>query len=69
VAHGGEIVRDEQVVEPVRSSQLLQQLEVLRFDRHVERTDRLVAHGEARVRRDRACDPDALSLATRELVR
>ena len=39
------------------------------MDRHVERRDGLVAHDERWIHRQGARDPDALSLAARELVR
>ena len=64
-----EVVRDEQVGEAVLALQVAQQPEHLACDRHVERGRRLVADDQARPRRDRARDRDALLLAARELLR
>ena len=68
VAHDGQIVGDEEVGEPEPLLQLLQQVDHLALDRHVERGDRLVADDDARVDGQRPGDADALALAARELV-
>jgi hypothetical protein len=69
VLHDLQIVADEQVGELLGRLQILQQVDDLRLDRHVERADRLVAHEEAGPDRERARDADALALAAGELVR
>ena len=69
VLHHGEVVGDEQVGEAELALQVLQQVEDLRLDRHVERRDRLVADDELRLERERAGDADALALPAGEFVR
>ena len=64
-----QIVRDEQIRQVPLALQLLQQIQDLRLDRHVERRDRLVGDDEIRVRGERARDADALLLSAGELVR
>ena len=49
--------------------QLLDQVDDLRLDRHVERRDRLVGDDEVRIGGQRARDADALLLPAGELVR
>ena len=49
VPHDGQIVGDEQIGEAELLLQLLQQVDDLPLDRHVERGDRLVAHDDARI--------------------
>ena len=49
--------------------QLLEQIQDLRLDGHIERRDRLVGDDEIRVRGERAGDADALLLSAGELVR
>ncbi len=51
VVDHGEIVRDEEIGEPEFLLQILQQIDDLRLDRHVERGDRLVADDELRLDR------------------
>ena len=69
VLHHREIVRDEDVGEAEPPLQVAQQVEHLRADRHVERRDRLVAHDQLRLDRERARDHDALALPAGEFVR
>ena len=69
VLHDREIVRDEDVGEAEPRLQLLQEVEDLRPDRHVERRHRLVADDELRLDRKRPGDADALALPAGELVR
>jgi len=69
VADHAEVVRDDRYVSPSRLLQLVQQVEHLRLDRHVERGDGLVEHDEARAERERTGDPDALALAAGEAAR
>ena len=64
-----EVVRDEEVGEPVLALQVLHEVEDLRLHRHVERARGLVAHEELGIRGERAGDRDALPLAAREFVR
>ena len=49
--------------------QVLQQVDDLRLDRHVERGDRLVGHQQLGAQGERPGDADALALAAGELVR
>ncbi len=69
VAHDREIVGDEQVGQAELPLELLQQVDDLRADRHVEGADGLVADDEVGLDRERPGDADALALAARELVR
>ena len=69
MAHDREVVGDEEVGQAELLLQLLQQVDDLRLDRHVERRHRLVADDEVRLDRERAGDADALALAAGELVR
>jgi len=64
-----QIVRDEQISEAEFLLQVLEQIDDLRLDRHVERRDGFVAHDQLRLDRERARDPDALALAAGEFVR
>jgi len=64
-----EVVGDEQVGEPVLLLQVEQKVDHLGLDRDVERRDRLVAHDQARVERQREGDADPLALPAGELVR
>ena len=52
-----------------RVTQVEQQRHDLRLNRDVERRDGLVGDDERRIQRQRARDPDALSLAAAEFVR
>jgi hypothetical protein len=69
VPDDGQVVGDEQVREPELALELLEQVDDLRLDRHVECADRLVGDDEVRPERERAGDADALALAAREFVR
>ncbi len=60
---------DEQIGEPVRGLQIVQQVEDLRLDRDVERRHRLVADDQFGVDGERPCDADALPLAAGEFMR
>ena len=68
-SHDREVVRDEQVGDPLVGLQLAQQLDDARLHGDVERRQDLVAQHETGLRRERARDRDALALAARELVR
>ena len=69
VLHDREVVRDEQVGQPQRVLQILEQVEDLRLDRDVERRDRLVADQDLGLERQGAGDADPLALAAGEAVR
>src|SRR5207247_1899973 len=69
VPHHRKIVSDEQIRELEAILQVLEKVDDLRLDGHVECRDRLVANNELRLHGERAGDPDALTLAARELVR
>ncbi len=69
VSHYREIVRDEQICQPISALQFLEQVHDLALNRHVERRHRLVADDERRLHRERTRDADALALAAGELVR
>ena len=58
-------VRDEEVGQPELLLQVLEQVDDLRLDRHVQRADRLVANDELRLHRQGAGDADALPLSPR----
>ena len=60
---------DEQIGQTELLLQILEQVDDLRLDRNVERRDRLVAHDELRIDRQRARDADALALSARKFVR
>src|SRR5690606_19155054 len=69
VADHSEIVRDKDERQSELGLEVLEQIDDLRADRHVERRDWLVANDEARPRRKRTGNTYALPLATGELVR
>ena len=64
-----QVVGDEQVGEAELLLQVLEQVDDLGLDRHVERRHRLVADDQLGLHRQRAGDADALALAAGELVR
>src|SRR5262249_33700466 len=64
-----EVVRDEEIGEPAALAQVEQEVDDLGRDRDVEGRDGLVAHEQARSRRESARDRDPLTLASRELRR
>ncbi len=64
-----EIVRDEDDRHPQLALQLLEQLEDLRLNRHVERRRRLVGDQHGRLARQRHRDHHALAHAARHLMR
>ena len=68
VAHHGQVVRDEDVRQPELVLQVLQQVDHLRLDGHVERGHRLVADDQLGPQGDGPGDADALSLSPGELV-
>ena len=55
-------VRNKQVGHAVLLLQILEQIEYLRLDRHVERGNRFVADDQLRAQDQRAPDGDALAL-------
>ena len=60
---------DEEVGQAEVVLQVVEQVDDLRLDRHVERADGLVEDDELGLERERAGDPDALALPAGELVR
>ena len=69
LADDAEVVGDEQHGHAHLALQLLQQLEDLRLDGHVERRRRLVGDQQVGLVGERHGDHDALALAARQLVR
>ena len=69
VAHHAQVVGDEQVRQAVLATQVGEQVEDLRLDRHVQRRGRLVQHQQLRPQREGTRDGHALALAARQLVR
>ncbi len=69
MAYHGQVVCDEQVRQVELRLQILEQVDDLGLDRHVERRHRFVADDQLGPQRERAGDPDALALAAGELVR
>src|SRR3546814_18841685 len=57
-----EVVGNEQVGQPIRGAQLLQQIEYLSLDGHVQRGNWLVGHDQVAAPEDRARDADPLAL-------
>ena len=68
VLHHAEVMGDEQVGQPIFILQVLQQVQDLGLDGHVQRGDGLVADEDVGLHREAAGDGDALALPTRELV-
>ncbi len=56
-------MRDKQIGQTKFFAQILQQVNHLRLDRHVQRGNRLVADNEFGIQRQRPRDPDPLPLA------
>ena len=69
VAHHRQVVGDEDEAQVELVLELVEQVEHLRLDRHVERRHRLVEHDHLRTERQRPGDADALALTAGELVR
>src|SRR5438132_4890427 len=69
MAHDRKIVSDEQIGQAEALAQILEQVDHLRLDRHVERRDGLVAHYKFRLERQCPRDPDTLALTAGHLVR
>ena len=69
VAHHRQVVRDDDVGQAELVLQVLEQVDDLGLDRHVEGGDRLVGDDELGLEGERAGDADALALAAGELVR
>ena len=65
----GEVVGDEDVGQVAPLLQLLQQIQDLRLDGHIERGDRLVGDDQLRVESEGPGEADPLALAAGELVR
>jgi hypothetical protein len=69
VPDDGEVVGDEEVGQPELVLQVLEEVDHLGLDRHVESRHRLVADDELGSQRHGPCDADALALTAGELVR
>jgi len=69
VLHHRKVVGDEQVGEFQFFLQIHQQVDNLRLNGDIQRRQRLVAHDELRVQRERARDADALALAADFLLK
>ena len=69
VLNNGKVVADEEVGQLVLILQLVQQVDDLRLNGHIQRRDRLVADDKLGVERERTRDADTLALAAGELVR
>ena len=65
MAHDREVVGDEEVGEAELRLQVLEQVDDLALDRHVEGGDGLVADKNLRLHGERAGDADALALTAR----
>ena len=68
VSHHRQIVRDEQIGQAEALAQVLEQVDDLGLDRHVERRHRLVADDEGGIDRQGPGNGDALALAAAELM-
>jgi len=64
----GQVVRHEEISQGEGLLQVVQQVEHLRLDRHVQRRDRFVADDQFRAQRQGAGDPDPLTLTAGECV-
>src|SRR3990172_13000678 len=69
VAHHGEVMGNKQIREVETSLELLQKVDDLDLNGHVQRGDRLVADDECRAGCQSPGNADALPLTSRELVR
>ena len=69
IAHGGQVVGNQQVADIVLLLQILQQVHHLRPDGHIQRRHRLVQHNQLGVGHQRRGYGDALPLPAAELVR
>jgi hypothetical protein len=68
MTHDREVVRDEQKRQAEPGLEVLQQVDDLGLDRHVERRHGLVGDDEFRIDRQGPRDADALALAARKLM-
>ncbi len=69
VADDAEVVGDEDVGEVELVLEVVEQVDDLRLDRHVERRNRLVGDDQLWAQRERTGDADPLALSARELMR
>jgi hypothetical protein len=69
VPHHRQVVRDHHVGEPHLLLQILEEVDHLSLDRHVECGHRLVGDDQLGFQGERTCDADALPLTAGELVR
>src|SRR6516225_8706298 len=64
-----QVVSDKKVGQVQSLLEILQQVDDLCLDRHVERRHRLIEHHEARIYRERPCDADSLALTSGKFMR
>ncbi len=64
-----QVMADEQIRQAQFVSQVHEQIEDLRLNRHIERRHRFIAHQQLRLHCQRAGDADTLALAPTELMR
>ena len=64
-----QVVRDEQVGQVILGLQILEQVDDLRLNRHVQGRDRFIAHDQLRVQRQGARNADPLALAPGKFMR
>ncbi len=69
VLDDAQVMADKQIGQAQLVAQVHEQIEDLRLNRHVQRRHRFVAHQQFRLHRQRPGNPDALALATAELMR
>ncbi len=69
LVHEREVVGDDEGRQPESAPDLVEELDDLGLDRHIERGHRLIGHDEVGIQRQRPGDGDPLPLAARELGR
>ena len=69
VFHDPQVVRDEEVGQLELALEVLEQVDDLRLNRHVQGRNGLVGDDEVRVDRERPRETDSLPLAARKLMR
>ena len=66
--HHAQVMGNKQVADSLPLLDILEKIDHLRLDRHIQRRDRLVADDKIRLQRQRPCNADPLSLATGKLM-
>ena len=69
MAHGAQVVRDEQIRKILLRPQSVEQIHDLRLDGNIERGNWFIGYDKLGIDGQRARDPDALSLTAGELMR